>query len=201
MKRLSWKYIAGLIDGEGCLDFQVTNHKDYPGRPYIRPRLRITMAESAKFVLEMLNVNFGGGLSVRPRKFDNLNWQDAWEWSVSGKSLRMVLQNLVNHMYIKKEQARLQIWMIDNLMGKHLPEGLRERLNEEIKAMKRDPHRLSEVAVAELEGMMSSMTETEVRDSAKICKACGRQMRRHTKTDYHTGCKKVADAIVGLTDS
>lgn len=156
MKRLSWKYIAGLIDGEGCLDVQFTYHKDYPGRPYIRPRLRVSMSENAVFVLELLQANLGGGLSKRPRKFDNPNWQDAYEWSAHGKGLRPILQNTVNHLYIKKEQARLLIWMIDNSMGKHVPDALREHLKEELKAMKRSPHRLSEVAVAEAEKILES---------------------------------------------
>lgn len=199
MKRLSWKYVAGLIDGEGCIDLQITYHKDYPGRPYISPRLRVSMAEAAKPVLEIFNANFGGGLSKRPRKFDNPNWQDAWEWSLHGKSLRPVLQNLVNHLIVKKEQAKLLIWMIDNLMGKHIPDRVRERLKEEMKAMKRDPHRLSEAAVIELEMMIDAMTEDEVRASVKLCKGCGKRMQRHAKTEYHSSCKNITDAIVGLT--
>lgn len=200
MKRLSWKYVAGLIDGEGCIDLQLIYHKDYPGQPYIRPRLRVTMAESAKPVLDIFNTNFGGGLNKRPRKFDNPNWQDAWEWGLTGKSIRPVLQNLVNHLIIKKEQARLLIWMIDHLMGKHVPDRVRERLQEEMKAMKRDPHRLSEAAVIELEKMLDGMTPDEVKASVKNCISCGKRMRPHAKSDSHISCRKITDAIVGLTD-
>jgi hypothetical protein len=182
MKRLSWKYIAGLIDGEGCLDVQHTYNKNYPDSAYIRPRLRVTMSANAHFVLDMLHQNLGGGLSKRPRKFDNPNWQDAYEWSIEGKRARPVLQNIVNHLYIKKEQAKLLIWMIDNLMGKHAPVSVREHLKEELKAMKRDPHRLSEVAVAKAEVMMADVAEDEVRSSVKQCLGCGKHMRRHAKT-------------------
>lgn len=147
MKRLSWKYIAGLIDGEGCLDLQITNHKDYPGRPYIRPRVRLALVESSRFVLEILQANHGGSIFDDKRSKQNPVWQDACYWSVFGKQARPFLQNIVNHLEIKKEQAKILIWMIDNVMGKHVSKELREHLRDELKAMKRDPQRLSEKAV------------------------------------------------------
>lgn len=199
MKRLSWKYVAGLIDGEGCLDFQITYHKEYPGRPYMRPRLRVTMTESAKEVLDILNTNFGGGLNTRAREFSNPNWQNAWEWGLYGKPLRPVLQNIVNHLIIKREQAKLMIWAIDNLMGKHIPDAVRERLKEEMKAMKRDPHRLSEVAVRDIQELMVNVADDDIRSTIKNCDVCGKRMRPHAKQNYHNECKKLADAIVGLT--
>jgi len=60
MKRLSWKYIAGLVDGEGCLDVQVTRGI------YVRPRLRICLADNCKFILDILHANHGGALIPRP---------------------------------------------------------------------------------------------------------------------------------------
>ena len=154
MKRLSWKYIAGLIDGEGCIDLQITRHKDYPDTPYVRPRLRITLVESCAFLLDIFKNNFDGSCSLSKREFENPNWQNAYTWSVHGKKVRPILQNIVNHLYIKKEQARLAIWMIDNTLGKHVSKELREHLNNEIKAMKRDPHRLSETAVSKARTLM-----------------------------------------------
>lgn len=154
MKRLSWKYIAGLVDGEACIDMQITRHKDYPDRPYIRPRIRITLTESCKFLLEIFNNNFDGGLHEKKRTFKNPKWQNACTWGLYGKKARPFLQNIVNHLYIKKEQARLAIWMIDNVSGRHVSTELREHLNNEIKAMKRDPQRLSEAAIQEAKGLM-----------------------------------------------
>lgn len=154
MKRLSWKYVAGLIDGEGCIDLQVSYHKDYPGRPYIRPRCRMTMSEPAKFLLELFNNNFEGDHHILLRSFDNPKWANAYCWGLHGKKLRPFLQNIVNHLILKKEQAKLAIWAIDNIMGKHVSNELRERLKYEMKAMKRDPHRLSETAVLEFKALM-----------------------------------------------
>jgi hypothetical protein len=229
MKRLSWKYIAGLVDGEGCIDFQVTYHKSYPGRPYIQPRLRIAMADSARFVLEMLLANHGGNLFEAKRNNKNEAWQDASYWTVQGKALRPVLQNIVNHMYIKKEQAKLAIWMIDNVMGKHIGDDLREHLKAELKAMKRDPHRLSEAAASVANDMLkdhldnkpwsrnySSCISCNTTDTSYAgngyCRSCyekhqspeqiekRKQQSRDRAMKAYYRKKELADAIVGLTD-
>lgn len=155
MKRLSWKYIAGLIDGEGCLDVQVTHHKDYPGRPYMVPRIRVALTEPSKFILDVLHANHGGNVWEAKRAKMSANWQNAFYWQVQGKQARPFLQNIVNHLEIKKEQAKLLIWMIDNVMGKHGNNECREHLNAELKAMKRDPQRLSEVAVSKAKALLT----------------------------------------------
>lgn len=188
MKRLSWKYIAGLIDGEGCLDVQVTHHRDYPGRPYVRPRVRIGLADSSRFLLDILLANHGGSISERKVAHTNPAWQDSSSWSLIGKQARPLLQNIVNHLEIKKEQAKLLIWMIDNVMGKHIGEELREHLREELKAMKRDPQRLSEAAVHVAQELYKGNVE------GKDCSVCGKSMRPHAKQDSHIACR--TDAIV-----
>ena len=142
MKRVSWKYLAGLIDGEGCIDLATTKINE---QFYIQPRLRIGMADSALFLLEMNQLNFGGHLSSRESKNDN--WQSSTTWALSGyKSTCPVLRNVVNHLILKKEQARLCLWMETNLKGTRLEQDALKAVREELKLMKRDPHRLSEKA-------------------------------------------------------
>lgn len=139
MKRLSWKYIAGLIDGEGCLDVQITNGL------YIRPRVRIGMTKSSFFVLEMLKENHGGFLTYR--ETNNPNWEDSVCWELVGYSqVCSFLRNIANHLLIKQEQARLLLWMEKEIKGKQVADEARQIIRDELKAMKRDPHRLSEKA-------------------------------------------------------
>lgn len=154
MKRLSWKYIAGLIDGEGCINFQYVYQKppyDH-GRKYITPRVRICMVESCIFILENLHTNFGGELSTR--HFEREEWQSASNWQIQGKKIRPFLQNIVNHLYIKKEQCKFCIWFIDNVMGKQVDPSVTQCALNELKAMKVDPHRLSEKAVLKMKELM-----------------------------------------------
>jgi len=160
MKRLSWKYIAGLSDAESCIDFQChVDQRDKEPRLYIVPRLRIAMTVVAKDVLEMLKANHGGNIWECKRNHHNPNWQPALYWQLQGKQLRPFLQNIVNHLVIKQEQAKLCIWWIDRCMGRPFNklrstnpngtsvESIRQGVRDELKAMKADPHRLSGKAI------------------------------------------------------
>ena len=139
MKRLSWKYLAGLVDGEGCIDVQVSKGV------YVRPRLRIGMANNARFLLEILHMNHKGYLSDRDSK--NSNWQDSTTWELTGyQQSCKFLRNIVNHLEIKKEQARFCLWMETNIKGKQVSAEVRDAIRQELKLMKADPHRLSEKA-------------------------------------------------------
>jgi hypothetical protein len=147
MKRLPWKYLAGLIDGEGCIDVQVNKGV------YIRPRLRIGMANNAKYLLEMVQNSLGGHLESRT--VGNPNWQDSTTLAWSGyKQACPVLRNVVNNLYLKKEQARLCLWMETNLKGLHVSTEVRDAIREELKLMKRDPHRLSEKAQERINSLL-----------------------------------------------
>ena len=142
MKRVSWKYLAGLIDGEGCIDLATTKVNE---QFYVQPRLRIGMSDTAKFLLEMCQLNFGGHFSSRESK--NENWQSSTCWTLSGyKTTCPILRNVVNHLFLKKEQARFCLWMETNLKGTRLQQDVLNAVREELKLMKRDPHRLSEKA-------------------------------------------------------
>jgi len=162
MKRLSWKYIAGLVDGEGCIDFQLIK-KPYDRQDgtrsvetYILPRLRVAMTGEALPLLEILHANHGGSLVAR-KKPQNPAWSQSYSWELTNGKVRPVLQNIVNHLLVKREQARFCIWVLDNLRGKQSKQKGYENLSaartcarDELKAMKRDPQRLSERAVSEV---------------------------------------------------
>lgn len=153
MKRLSWKYIAGLIDGEGCIDVQINNGV------YVRPRVRIGMTKSSLFVLEMLKENHGGYLSYR--ETNNENWEDSVCWELCGYSqVCSFLRNIVNHLLIKQEQAKLVLWMEKEIKGRQVADKARQSIRDELKAMKRDPHRLSEKAQAEILKACDAIVET-----------------------------------------
>jgi len=143
MKRLSWKYLAGLIDGEGCIDVQITNVN---GKSYVIPRLRIGMTLPALEVLEMCKNSYKGYISYRKMP-ENSNWTQAVTWELPGyKQACPVLRNITKSLLIKKEQARFCLWMETNIKGQQVSAEVRDAIREELKLMKRDPHRLSEKA-------------------------------------------------------
>jgi len=157
MKRLSWKYIAGLFDGEGCLDIQISKQN------YITPRVRMAMAEPGKEVLEMLANTYGGNIYKRNRSSSNSDWMDAYSWEMNGyKRCCYFLRQIVKHLEIKREQARLILWCETHLKGmnygRHEDHNslshIRKFVRQEMSAMKRDPHRLSETAQENILGML-----------------------------------------------
>lgn len=148
MKRLAWKYLAGFIDGEGCIDVQITRGV------YIRPRLRIVLTISSEYLLKMAQNSYGGVLCYRR---GSGNWNDSVSWELSGyKQACPVLRNVVKHLILKREQARFCLWLERNIKGVHVSTEVRDTVREELKLMKRDPHRLSEKAQVSIFGMLQS---------------------------------------------
>lgn len=159
MKRHSWRYLAGLFDGEGCIDAQRVYNKQYPDRLYVRPRIRMTLADSCRFLLEELQGNFGGHLSHTAR--GNEKWQDATTWEVlNQKDMVKFLAGVQDHLVLKREQARLALWWLQNMSGRqsHIDGTYvmqaRQMFYDELKAMKRDPQRLSDRATQRMAELM-----------------------------------------------
>lgn len=190
MKRLSWKYMAGLVDGEGCIDANLFRDKRYEHLPlYIRPRIRVTMVASSLYILEMFKANHGGTLDLR--KSDNPKWQSSWTWTLEGSKLRPFLQNIANHLYLKKEQALLAIWIQDHLRrrGMQFAEPPKQCASQEMKAMKTDPQRLSEAAIRKIVQCEGYSFWSSRGDA---CKKCGTSEEPHEAKGY---CKRCYDRI------
>ena len=114
----------------------------------MRPRLRITLAEPGFDVIDLLYNNFGGHIEVR--KSTNENWSDSKTWYVVGSRAVSVLNNIKAGLIIKKEQAKLGIAWEKHLKGLRLSPETIDIANNQMKLMKKDPHRLSEKAVKEI---------------------------------------------------
>ena len=156
---MSPEYLAGLFDGEGCIDVQRCYPKTGKGRLYVRPRVRMCMANSAKLILAKLHVEFGGHICYR--KAGKSNQQDSWslEW-LRREAMCKVLQIILPHLILKAEQAKLVIWWLDNASGRQTTAGFvgmeqaRVAFVEELRAMKQDPQRLSERATERIALLM-----------------------------------------------
>ncbi len=156
------------------------------------------MAAPGLEVLQTLQNNFGGVLYKRNRNSVNPDWQDAYSWELLGKSkLRPALQNIVNHLEIKKEQAKLLIWILDDVQGKIMTHDVRDRLKEELKAMKRDPQRLSEKAISEIGPLIPERVGEVVLQPGEIwskkynlteCIGCGKSDRKPHSYGLCTRC-------------
>jgi hypothetical protein len=178
---LSAEYLAGLFDGEGCIDVQRMYPRDGKGRLYVRPRVRLCMSDSATPLLQKLHASFGGHLTARAATSENQQSSSSLEW-LSARDIRSILNLILPHLALKAEQAKLALWWLDHAKGRQTTAGYpgmeraRAAFAEELQAMKRDPQRTSERAVERIIPMMEERDgRTDVHASlvVKVCKKTG----------------------------
>lgn len=102
---ISLQYLAGLIDGEGCLDF-MSGGLSLDSK-YKYPQIRVALQESDNHVLHMVKDTFGGRINHRKRQKSwrpNCHEQDLW--TISGKDCFFLLKKLLPYLVIKQENAR-----------------------------------------------------------------------------------------------
>ena len=105
MSKLTAAYVAGLIDGEGCLDLARQKRIDMHGKIYYRPRLRICLTE--KEIIEWLQKSFGGNITTRKGQNNN---KDTYSWSILGKKrLLPFLRKVYPYLKIKRRQAEILV--------------------------------------------------------------------------------------------
>ena len=89
-------YVAGLIDGEGCI------HLDVSQTTY-RPRVSVGMTAPALPLLTSLSQEWGGTLyQLRPA---TERWAAAWTWHLSGPPAARLLEAIRPHLRVKTRQA------------------------------------------------------------------------------------------------
>lgn len=157
---MSPEYLAGFFDGEGCIDTQRMYPKGREGQLYVRPRVRLAVAASASTILVHLCDRFGGHLAERTAS--GRAQQDSVSWELLNKDAMVsTLTVMEPHLVLKKHQARLALWWLEHATGRYSGRGVganvpaaRQFFADELKAMKRDPHRDSLCAIQQLEVLL-----------------------------------------------
>jgi hypothetical protein len=112
-EELELAWLAGLIDGEGC----VSN----------APSIRINLVERDKFVLEEVQRIAGcGNLVFRPLNAKNPNHSNQWCWNLyKTKDVIMLANKLLPYLVLKKKPVEIMLasieerikWKIQNKYG------------------------------------------------------------------------------------
>jgi hypothetical protein len=96
-------------------------------------------------LMDIICNNFKGNREYRTT--NNPKWSDSITWNASGYNRACTfLRNIKNHVIVKREQTKLALWMENNVKGQALTAEAVKVLKDEMKLLKRDPHRLSEQA-------------------------------------------------------
>ncbi len=101
--RLTDAYVAGLIDGEGCISIA----KGTRGHYSVRVEVGMTIKASA--LLEMLQAEYGGAIDSHRAATDR--WEAALRWRILGSKAGPFLERMLPQLLLKEEQARLALKM------------------------------------------------------------------------------------------
>jgi hypothetical protein len=100
-------WMAGFIDGEGCLTI---SRQVRPARPSPAYRVFLTVSNTNRAPLEFFQSVYGGGIyHVHERRKDKggKNWADAFDWYCPVYSLRVLIADVGPYLRVKHKQAEL----------------------------------------------------------------------------------------------
>lgn len=100
MKYAELSYLAGIIDGEGCINI-VKYHKENR----YRYRLQVRVINTSKELVEWIKENFGGYVTSRERK----GYRLIYEWGIFNTQAEELLEDILEYLIIKKPQANVAL--------------------------------------------------------------------------------------------
>ena len=125
-RRITRRYLAGLLDGEGYFGITAQNIKN---RSYFSPAIKMALTEKDAYLLKEVCSMLGG--YIYKRIFKNNNHNDAYCWEVKNHpQVKRVLDYVHPYLILKKGQAdvlRKLAKTKKNKFGKIEPEVLEKR--------------------------------------------------------------------------
>jgi hypothetical protein len=113
-------YIAGFLDGDGSVFFQIIPRKDYKQKFHIRSSIAFYQKTDFKEILEWLKEIFGAGY-IRHRKTGISDYT-----IVDSKEVRKILELLQPYVRLKKKQIQLGLEIFNRLDNKKSDEDFLE---------------------------------------------------------------------------
>ena len=127
-KRTDLAYIAGLIDGEGCIT--VKQHRSKAG--LTRFDISVEVAMVANQPVQLIQALFGGNIYHRPP--NNRGKLDYSKIMLSGEKAATMLKLILPYLLVKKPQAELALRVV-NAHPKYQRYTLVERFLQEADAL------------------------------------------------------------------
>lgn len=133
MKKQKYIYLAGIIDGEGCLLISKSdrgNYNNYYGRIHVK--------NTDTRLMKWLVNNFGGTITVHKPKSKSHNIAYSWYFGGNAKSKELLLLSLLPYLIVKREQA-INLVEFFRMSGEHNPEKREKLYQLNAKLNKRGP--------------------------------------------------------------
>ena len=107
--RLSLEYVAGFIDGEGCICTGRTGTRSADGKRLLVPRVMI--ANTDRRVLDLIRSQFGGTIQTVRRPASKPNWKPGYAWRLANSAALDLLERVRPFLIVKAAQADLLLSM------------------------------------------------------------------------------------------
>lgn len=102
--RLTRRYLAGLIDGEGYISIKPTYLR---GRQLYSPVIKLALTDKSAYLLFEIKDLLGGYIYRRSYKKSS-KWNDSYCWEVHNfTGVKKVLDYVYPYLILKKDQAKL----------------------------------------------------------------------------------------------
>jgi hypothetical protein len=116
-----WSYLAGILDGEGCINIARSRRSKTDGRTfYINYVLQLDVFNTSLPLMKWLVQYFGGVYYTRDRNIGQ--YKRSYNWRPKGATNRKnILLGILPYLVIKHEQAKIALQYLD-MQGEN-PEG------------------------------------------------------------------------------
>lgn len=114
--KTKWSYLAGMVDGEGCIAIWRTNARAHDfvtsRKTYNSFNLRIQIYNTSLELMKWLVANFGGTYHIRTHEKNE--HKNSYNWRPKGENnTKKMLLGILPYLVIKREQAQLALKYIE----------------------------------------------------------------------------------------
>jgi len=138
-----WAYLAGIIDGEGCIFIRASDYRGKRGIRNVYYCLTVTVGNTSASMIKWLHEIFKGSrITCRGETVKN---KTVWGWTVASQEAEEICRGILPYLTAKKDQAELALMFRETYRGYRMrskkpvnPETveLRRLCYEEMKALK-----------------------------------------------------------------
>ena len=114
-------YVAGIIDGEGSIEYVQRNviRHDRPGTPVHKVwNIRLEVPQVDGRLIDYLMETTAEGTRDMKRFPNNDNWQDQHRWRCAHRGVYRVLKQVLKYLIVKQEKAKLVVDHYDKIFSK-----------------------------------------------------------------------------------
>lgn len=119
-------YLAGLVDGEGCISIQRHTKRK---KPFYNVSVEIGMSSKAYKLLASLRTQLGGSLSKSRDKTEK--WASAYAWKLHGSDAAAFINDIDPFLELKAEQAKVALELQAIIEALPKPKGVRRAWSDE----------------------------------------------------------------------